>query len=144
MAMASRGSGLNKTLGHLGAKMRNSCVDCHYTSKYWVRLHPNDAIKPQWADDTTWYSNAVTRPLMRLLLLPIWLPYWFWKRGKTKSEMTEFVVAGTSGRLADDEVVKHLALEWVGLHPGDFIFGQYDPKVAEIQSTFEKILSEST
>ena len=142
MAVASRGSDLNKVLAE---KMRNSCVDCHYTAKYWVRLHPNDAIKPQYGpNDDTWYSNAVTRLLVRPLLLPIWLPYWFWKRRKKKSEMTEFVVAGTSGRLADDESIRQLAFEWVGLHPGDFIFGEYDPKVAKLQSTFEKILRENT
>ncbi len=179
MAIPSRGSESNKILGELAAKMRSSCVDSHYTWKYWVRLNPNDAIKPIDAPrDDTFFGNAMTR----LLLLPVWLPYSFWKSRKKKREMREFVVAGTSGRkrrdvldselteeelnfvgdvmnkepedvkaeiqaaslLADDEFVRQLALEWVGLHPEDFIFGEHDPKIAKLQSTFEKTLSENT
>ena len=45
--------------------------------------------------------------------------------------------------LADDEFKRQLALEWVGLHPGDFVFGEHDPKVAKLQNTFEEILSEN-
>ncbi len=45
--------------------------------------------------------------------------------------------------LVEDEFIRQLALEWVGLHPGDFIFGEHDPKIAQLQSTFEKILSEN-
>ena len=96
--------------------------------------------------------------MTRLLLFPIWLPYWFWERRKKKSEMREFVFAGTramnqesddigaeiwsASLLADDEFMHKLALEWVRLHPGDFVLGECDPKVAKLQSTFEKILSE--
>ncbi len=46
--------------------------------------------------------------------------------------------------LADDEFVRQLALEWVGQHPGDFIFGEHDPKIAKLKSTFEAILIENT
>lgn len=144
----------------------------------WTRLNPYDSVIPIDApNDNTWYSNAMTR----LLLLPISLPYSFWKSRKKMREMTEFVVAGTSGRklrdvldselteeelnfvgdvmnkepadvkaeiqtaslLADDEFMRQLALEWIGLHPGDFIFGEHDPKTAKLRSTFEKILSEN-
>ena len=142
------------------------------------RLNPYDSVIATAApNDNTWYSNAMTR----LLLLPVWLPYSFWRSGKKKREMIEFVVAGASERklrnvldselteeeinfvsdvmnkgpddvkaeiqaaslLADDEFMRQLALEWVGLHPRDFIFGEYDPKVAKLQRTFEKILSEN-
>lgn len=180
MAIAGRRNDLTTILAE---QMRNSCVDCHYTAKYWVRFNPNDATKPQGLpNDDTWYSNAVTRPLARLLLLPVWLPHWYWKKRKKKNEMREFVVAGTSGRklhdvldsalteeelsyigdvlnkepdtvreetqaasqLAFNKLMRQLALEWVGLHPGDFIFGEHDPKVAKLQTTFETILGEST
>ena len=151
----------------------------HHMGAWYLRtrLNPHDSLIPIDApNDNTWYSNAMTR----LLLLPISLPYSFWKRRKKKREMTEFVVAGTSGRelrdvldselteeelkfvgdvmnkepadvkaeiqaaslLADDEFMRQLALEWVRLHPGDFIFGEHDPKVAKLRSTFERILSE--
>lgn len=136
MTVTSRGSELDKLVSVFAEKMRESCVDSHYNAKYFVRFNPNDAVKPQDAprDDTFW-GNALTR----VILLPIWLPYWFWTRKQKKSEMTKFVVAGTSGSHVDDELMRRLVSEWVGLHPRDFILGEYDPKVAELQSIFEKI-----
>ena len=150
-------------------KLRSEPVTCHYTSKYWVRLNPNDATKPIDAPrDNTFFGN----PLTRLLLLPIWLPYLYWSRQKKKSEMREFVVAGIRGRtlrdalygkptdgmpnlvgdvkveipevslLADDGFMRKLAWDWVGLHPADFIFGERNSKIAKLQRTFEGILSE--
>lgn len=113
----------------------------HYTVKYWIRLNPNDAIRPQSTSrDVGFFGNVMTR----LFLLPIWLPYWFWNRRKKRIEMTEFVVAGTSGRLADGELIGQLVLEWVESHPRDFVFGEYDPMVSKLERSFEKILSEST
>ena len=142
MAMTSRGSDFNNGIGKvLAEKMRSSCVDCHYTWKYWVRLNPNDATKPQDAPrDNTFFGNAITK----LLLLPIWLLYWFWTRQKESSEMTRFVIEGASGRLVDNELISQLVLEWGCLHPGDYLFGKYDPKVTKLKRTFEKILSENT
>lgn len=137
MAIGSEQSALTKVLAE---KMSSSCVDSHYTSKYWVRLHPNDAIKPQWAPD----DNPVTRLLTRLLLFPIWLPFRFWERRKKQKEMTEFVAAGAGGKLVDDEIVRQLALEWVSLHPGDYILGEYDPRIPKLQTLFARILAENT
>ena len=98
MAIASRRSESDKVLGELERKMRLSGHDAHYTWKYWVRLNPNDATKPIDAPrDKPFFAIAMTR----LMLLPVWLPYWYWKRRQTEREMIEFVVAGTSGRLRD-------------------------------------------
>lgn len=142
---------------------------------YRTRINPYDSVIPIDApNDKTWNINA----MIRLLLLPVWLPYSFWKSRKKKREMIEFVVAGTSGRklrdvldselteeelnsvmnkepddvkaeiqaaslLTDDEFMRQLALGWVRLQPGDFIFGEHDPKVAKLRSTFEKILGDT-
>ena len=63
-------------------QLRGEPVTCHYTSKYWVRLNPNDATKPIGAPrDNTFFGNVMTR----VLLLPIWLPYRYWNRQKKKS-----------------------------------------------------------
>ena len=121
--------------------MKSSANDYHYAAKYWMRFNLNDSTKPIDAPrDNTFFGN----PMTKLLLFPIWLPYWFWDRQKKKIEMREFVIAGTRGSVVDDESMRQLALEWVSLHPGDFIFGEYDPKIPELHKTFEKILGEST
>ena len=128
---------LNKTFGD---KMRSSANDYHYASKYWVRFTPYDAIKSIDAPrDNTFFGNAMTR----LLLLPIWLPYWYWNKQKNTREMKEFIVAGISGRVADDELRRQLALKWVELHPGDFVFGEYDPKLPQLEATFQRIFNET-
>ena len=135
--LESEFSRLNKTLGD---KMRSSANDYHYASKYWVRFTPYDAIKSIDAPrDNTFFGNAMTR----LLLLPIWLPYWYWNKQKNTREMKEFIVAGTSGRVADDELRRQLALKWVELHPGDFVFGEYDPKLPQLEATFQRIFNET-
>ena len=137
MAESGRGNDLLKVLDQ---KMKSSANDYHYAAKYWLRFNPNDSTKPIDAPrDNSFFGNVMTR----LLLFPIWLPYWYWSRQKSKSEMREFVIAGTGERVRDDELIRQLALEWVGLHPWDFVLGEYDPKVPKLQSTFEKILGES-
>ena len=48
-----------------------------------------------------------------------------------------------TSRLTDDEPIRQLALEWVGLRPEGF-FLDARAKIAKLQDTFEMILSEST
>lgn len=112
--------------------MTSSANDQHYAAKYWLRFSPIDG-------DNTFFGKAMTK----LLLLPIWLPYWYWNRQKKTREMKEFVVAGTSGKLADHELRRQLALKWVELHPGDFVLGQYDPKLTKLEDAFQKIFSQT-
>ena len=129
MANQDQGRDLNSLNKILSEKMRSSANDQHYFTKYWLRFNPNDTNSD--------IGNAMTK----LLLLPIWLPYHYWSRKKKKREMIDFVVAGTGEKLADNELRQQLALKWVELHPGDFVLGKYDPKLPQLEDTFQRILS---
>ena len=130
--MANRGSESNSLLKTLNSKMTSSANDQHYAAKYWLRFNPKDS-------DNTFFGKGMAR----LFLLPIWLPYWYWNRQKKTGEMRAFVAAGTSGRLADDELRRELVLKWVDLHPRDFVLGKYDPNLPKLEDSFQNIFSQT-
>ncbi len=132
MANQDQGRDLNSLNKILTTKMRSTANDQHYQTKYWLRFNPNDG-------DNKFFGKMITK----LLLLPIWLPYWYWIRKKTTREMREFVAAGTSGRLADDELRRELTLKWVELHPREFVLGEYDPKLPQLEDSFQRIFSQT-
>jgi len=134
--MENRGNEFNKLGKVLHDKMMRSANDSHYASKYWVRFNPNDSTRPIDAPrDGTFFGN----PIIKLLLLPIWLPYWYWNKQRKMRGMEEFVVAWAGGKPANDELIRQLALQWVALHPREFVLGEYDPKVSHLEDTFLRI-----
>ena len=77
------------------------------------------------------------RLLGRLLLLPVWLPMLFWKKRKWKREQIDFVLESLRKGAANPE---WMALEWVTSHPKQYRYGEYDPALPEVQTTFERLL----
>ena len=90
-------------------------------------------------------SGVFTYLALRLVILPIWLPYKGWKIIRQRRQMTKLAIA-RAGNVAvvTDDVVREIMLEWVEDHPSDYPMGVYDPKVMKLQRTFKKILDRHT
>ena len=91
--------------------------------------------------DTAVFTNLA----LRLVILPIWLPYKGWKIIQQRRQMTGLAIA-RAGNVAvmTDDVVREITLEWVADHPSDYPMGEYDPKVMKLQRTFMKTLDRQT
>ena len=86
------------------------------------------------------FDAGVYRFLGRILILPIWLPFWLWRRQRRRREMAEFAEA-----LAANQVIgpKEIALKWVEAHPRDYPWGEHTLALPSLEARFRKILARS-
>ena len=80
---------------------------------------------------------ALFKLLLRVPLLPIWLPIFLWKRHRRNQDMAAFADQRVrEGNSKPDQI----ALKWVEERPKEYILGEYDPAVPKLTKTFRKIL----
>jgi hypothetical protein len=91
--------------------------------------------------DTLSDQVAAVRLVFRVLAFPIWAPLYVLKRLKRRREMTAFASDYVRGRVHSDRFANEIALEWITNHPGEFVLGEYDPKLPALRRTFVKILN---
>ncbi len=91
-------------------------------------------------DDTEVVAKTLTVTL-RLITFPIWFPFYCWRVWKRRREMKEFAAGRARNRIINDVVVRTTTLDWISDHPADFPFGEYDPKVPELQRAFRRMLA---
>lgn len=84
------------------------------------------------------FDAGVYRFLGRILSLPIWLPFWLWRRQRRRREMAEFAEA-----LAANQIIGHkeIALKWIAAHPDEYKWGEYDPSFPSLEARFRRILA---
>ena len=91
-------------------------------------------------DDTELVAKVLTL-LLRIVILPIWFPFYCWRVRKRRREMKEFAAGRARNRIINDVVVRTTTLDWIRDHPADFPFGEHDPRVLELERTFKKMLT---
>jgi hypothetical protein len=83
---------------------------------------------------------ALPKLVLRLIALPVWLPYKGWKIVKRRREMAEFARMQGRYAISGDRTAREITLAWVKEHPDDYILGEYDPGVPKLQRKFKKLL----
>ncbi len=91
--------------------------------------------------DDTEVVAKVLGVTLRLIIFPIWFPYYCWRIWKRRREMKEFAAGRARNRIINDEIVRTTTLDWVKDHPDDYIFGEHDPRLAKLEHTFRKMLT---
>ncbi len=84
-------------------------------------------------------SDNVTffRLIIRVVLLPIWLPMLLYRRRQRHAEMVYFSQS-LAVRGAKD--AREVAVRWALEHPSDYVLGEYDPALRKVEKRFRKIL----
>jgi hypothetical protein len=91
------------------------------------------AMNDQFSDQV-----AFLRLVLRVPLLPVWLPIVLWRRHKRNKDMAAFAKQRLrEGNRKPDEI----ALKWVVERPKEYILGEYDPAINKLTKTFSKILA---
>ena len=98
------------------------------------------AFKRLLHDDTEVVAK-VLKVTLRLITFPIWSPFYCWRIRKRQREMKEFAAGRARNRIINDVVVRTTTLDWIRVHPADFPFGEYDPRVPELERSFKKMLT---
>lgn len=89
-------------------------------------------------DDTELVANAL-KLFLRIVIFPIWFPLYCRRVLKRRHEMKEFAAGRARYRIINDEVIRTMALDWVYDHPDDYLFGEHDPRLPELERTFRKL-----
>ena len=84
---------------------------------------------------------SLLRLLLRLITLPVWLPFYLFKVVRRRRVMKEFVLERAKNRLISDSLVNEIALAWAEAHPDDFPLGEYDPGLGKLRSRFKDIVA---
>ncbi|HAL47153.1 MAG: hypothetical protein CL694_12690 [Chloroflexi bacterium] len=90
--------------------------------------------------DTLSDQVAAVRIVFRVLAFPIWAPLYVRRRLKRRRAMKDFALDFVLGRVYGDQIANEIALEWIEQHPGDYVLGEYDPKLPALRRTFSRIL----
>ena len=83
---------------------------------------------------------AIFRILLRLIFLPVWLPFYLYGVVKRRRVMKEFVLERARNRLADQSLVNEIALAWAEAHPEDYPLGEYDPGLGKLRNRFKHVI----
>ena len=83
---------------------------------------------------------AIFRFLLRLIFLPVWLPFYLYGVAKRRRETKEFVLERAKGRLVDASLINEVALAWAEAHPEGYPLGEYDPGLGKLRSRFRRII----
>ena len=83
---------------------------------------------------------AIFRFILRVIFLPVWLPFYLYGVGKQRRVTREFVLARAKNRLIDVSLVNEIALAWAEAHPEQYPLGEYDPGLSKLRSQFRRII----
>ena len=65
--------------------------------------------------------------LLRVITLPLWLPFYLLKVIRRRRELRIFVSGKARNRLVNESLIHEIALAWVEEHPQEYPYGEYDP-----------------
>lgn len=77
------------------------------------------------------------RMLCRGLTLAFWLPFWWRAKRRRSREFVQFVLGRRDRGILD---ARRIALEWASDRPGEFPFGEYDPRLKKLEPRIRAIL----
>ncbi len=83
---------------------------------------------------------SLIRLLLRLITLPIWLPFYLYGVAKRRRVTKEFVLERARNRLVDASLINEIALAWAEAHPEEYPLGEYDPGLGKLRSRFRRII----
>ena len=83
---------------------------------------------------------AIFRFLLRVIFLPIWLPFYVHGVVKRRKEVREFVLERARNRLVDRSLIDEIALAWAEAHPQEYPLGEYDPGLGKLRDRFRRII----
>ncbi len=70
---------------------------------------------------------SLFRLLLRVITLPFWLPFYLLKVIRRRRELRTFVSEKVRNRLVNESLSREIAIAWVGEHPQEYPYGEYDP-----------------
>ena len=73
---------------------------------------------------------------LKTLTLPLWLPFWLAMRYRTRRRMILLCDHWEERGLS----CREMAVRWAELHPDEYPFGEYDPRVRKLEARFRKLL----
>ena len=83
---------------------------------------------------------SIFRFILRVIFLPVWLPFYLYGVAKRRREMKEFVLERAKNRLLDHALIDEIALAWAEAHPEDYPLGEYDPGLSKLRNRFRRII----
>ncbi|MXY46604.1 MAG: hypothetical protein F4Y44_06365 [Chloroflexi bacterium] len=83
---------------------------------------------------------SIFRFILRVIFLPVWLPFYFYGMAKRRREMREFVLARAKNRVVDAALINEIALVWAEARPEEYPLGEYDPGLGKLRSRFRRII----
>ena len=83
---------------------------------------------------------SLLRLLLRLITLPVWLPFYLYGVAKRRRETKVFVLERARNRFVDDALVNEIALAWAESHPDEYPLGEYDPGLGKLRQRFRRII----
>ena len=83
---------------------------------------------------------SIFRFLLRVIFLPVWLPFYIHGVVKRRREVKAFVLERARNRFVDDALVNEIALAWAEAHPDAYPLGEYDPGLGKLRRRFRRII----
>ena len=83
---------------------------------------------------------AIFRFILRVIFLPVWLPFYIHGVVKRRREVKAFVLERARNRFVDDALVNEIALVWAEAHPDEYPLGEYDPGLGKLRQRFRRII----
>ncbi len=83
---------------------------------------------------------AIFRFILRVIFLPVWLPFYLYGAMRRRREMQEFVLERAKNRLVDNSLVNEITLAWAEAHQEEYPLGEYDPGLGKLRSRFRRII----
>ena len=83
---------------------------------------------------------SLLRILVRVVLLPFWLPFYILGVIKKRREIKAFVIDRARNRLVNDDLIREITLAWVEGHPDEYPLGEYDPEFRKLSRRFRGMI----
>ena len=83
---------------------------------------------------------TIFRFILRVIFLPVWLPFYLYGIAKRRRETKEFVLERARNRLVDASLIDEIALAWAEARPEEYPLGEYDPGLGKLRSRFRRII----
>ena len=83
---------------------------------------------------------SIFRFILRVIFLPVWLPFYLYGVAKRRRVTREFVLERAKNRLIDASLIDEIALAWAEAHPDDYPLGEYDPGLGKLRRQFKRII----
>ena len=83
---------------------------------------------------------SIFRFVLRVIFLPVWLPFYLYGVMKRRRVMRQFVLGRAKNRLVDASLINEIALVWAEVHPEEYPLGEYDPGLGKLRSRFRRII----